>query len=195
MKRAMVASESLVGALVDLGEAISLAIEGGNKLLVFGNGGSAADSQHLAAELVGHYIGERRALPALALTADTSVITAIGNDFAFDSVFARQVEALGRPGDVALAITTSGNSKNVVEAVGVANETGLVTAGLTGMEGGELLGRVHHLVRVPSTNTQRIQEGHVALVHTLCDLIEWHLQRPGANEPSEVKGGGNVGRV
>ena len=189
----MVASESLVGALVDLGEAISLAIKGGNKLLIFGNGGSAAESQHLAAELVGRYTGERRALPAVALTADTSVITAIGNDFAFDSVFARQVEALGRPGDVALAITTSGNSKNVVAAVGVANETGLVTAALTGMEGGELLGRVHHLVRVPSTNTQRIQESHVAIVHTLCDLIEWHLQRPGAIEPSEVRGGGNAG--
>jgi phosphoheptose isomerase len=155
--------------------AISAAVKGGGKLLVFGNGGSAADAQHVAAELIGRFQRERAAMAAIALTTDTSVLTSIGNDYAFERVFARQVEALGRPGDVALAITTSGASPNVVAALETAAALGLRTIALTGRDGGAV-GRAAAIhVNVPSAATARVQEVQRTLLHVICDLVERDL--------------------
>ncbi len=158
--------------LVAVGRRISECFRSGGKLLVFGNGGSAADAQHLAAELVVRFMHDRAALPAMALTTDSSVLTAGANDMGFGSVFRRQVEAHGRPGDVALGISTSGRSANVVEALRLARERGLVTVALTGAGGGELGELVHHLVDVPHDDTARIQEVHGMVIHILCQLVE-----------------------
>jgi D-sedoheptulose 7-phosphate isomerase len=146
----------------------------GHKLLLCGNGGSAGDSQHIAAEFVSvlNQNFPRPALPALALTTDSSMLTASANDFGFDGVFERQVEALGQPGDVLLGITTSGNSKNVVRAVELATGKGLKTVALTGGCGGRIDTLVDAAIRVPSTNTQCIQESHIAIGHIICDLVE-----------------------
>ncbi|HUB01922.1 MAG TPA: D-sedoheptulose 7-phosphate isomerase, partial [Terriglobales bacterium] len=144
----------------------------GNKILFFGNGGSAADAQHLAAELSGRFLKERRSLPGLALTTNTSVLTAIGNDYSFDEVFARQVRGIGSGGDIAFAITTSGNSPNVLRAVEAAREKGLVTIGLTGGTGEKLRKAVEMCICIPSDETPRIQEGHILTGHILCELIE-----------------------
>lgn len=148
------------------------AMRDGHKLLLFGNGGSAADAQHIAAELAFRMGRNRRALPALALTTDTSLLTAIGNDTSFDYVFARQIEAHGQAGDVALAISTSGNSPNVVAAVKQAREQGLVTIGLLGNTGGALAAMVDLALIVPHADTPRIQEVHITVSHILCQLIE-----------------------
>lgn len=142
------------------------------KLLLFGNGGSAADAQHTAAELVGRFRLNRRALPALALTVDTSVLTSVANDIAFDAVFARQVEALGRAGDVALGISTSGASKNVVAALEAARAAGLGTIALTGRDGGAVGRAADVHINVPSDSTPRVQEVHRTLLHVLCELVE-----------------------
>jgi D-sedoheptulose 7-phosphate isomerase len=158
--------------LCDVGRRILGALESGGKLLVFGNGGSAADAQHMAAELVGRYVRDRAALPALALTTDPSAVTAIANDFGFDDVFRRQVEAHGRPGDVALGISTSGRSANVVRALRYARERGLHTVGLTGRGGGDVAAVVDQLLDVSSDSTPRIQEVHALVVHLLCEVIE-----------------------
>ncbi len=153
-------------------EAIARAIAAGHMVLAFGNGGSASDAQHFAAELVGRYLRERRALPALALTVDTSVLTAIGNDYGFDRIFARQVEALGVAGDVALGISTSGESRNVLRAFDVARERGLTTLALTGGDGGAI-GRAADIhLNVPDQATPRVQEVHRTLLHVVCDLVE-----------------------
>ena len=144
----------------------------GGTLLVFGNGGSAADAQHVAAELVGRFERPRRALAAVALTADTSVLTAIGNDDGFERVFARQVEALGRPGDVALGITTSGASPNVVSALETAKARGLQTIALTGRDGGRAGAVADIHVNVPARSTPRAQEVHRTLLHVICDIVE-----------------------
>jgi phosphoheptose isomerase len=144
----------------------------GHKLLAFGNGGSASDAQHMCAELAGRYVRERPALPALALTANTSDLTAIGNDYGYDRVFARLVEAHGSAGDVAVAISTSGSSRNVLEAVAVARQRGLTTIGLCGGGGGKLSGCVDVPIAVPSENTARIQETHIAIIHVLCELVD-----------------------
>ena len=152
------------------------ALENGNKALLFGNGGSAADAQHIAAEWVGRFQRERRPLSAVALTTDTSVLTAIGNDYGFEHVFVRQVQALGREGDVAVAISTSGNSPNVLLAVDAANEIGLVTVGLTGRDGGKLGSMVQYHLNVPHASAARIQEVHITLGHILCELIENNLK-------------------
>lgn len=151
------------------------ALEAGQKVLLCGNGGSAADSQHIAAELVGKLAVQRRALPAISLTTDTSNLTALGNDFGYELIFQRQVEALGRRGDVVIGISTSGNSPNVLAAVRTARALGLKTLGLTGCGGGALAGLVDCAVVVPSTNTQRIQEAHITIAHILCELIEAHF--------------------
>ena len=151
---------------------IITAMRNGNKLLLFGNGGSAADAQHIAAELAFSMGRERRALPALALTTDTSLLTAISNDLSFDYIFARQIKALGQAGDVALALSTSGNSPNVIAAVQQAREQGLVTIGLLGATGGEVAGLVDLALIVPHTDTPRIQEVHITASHILCQLIE-----------------------
>jgi D-sedoheptulose 7-phosphate isomerase len=154
------------------GRGMSDALRAGGKILVFGNGGSAADAQHLAAELVGRYLYDRPGLPALALTTDTSALTAIGNDMGYESVFRRQVEAHGQKGDVAIGITTSGRSRNVVDALRVARERGLATIALTGGGGGLLKDAVDVLLDAPSTDTPRIQEVHGLVVHLLCQIVE-----------------------
>jgi len=147
----------------------------GNKVLVFGNGGSAADAQHMAAELVGRFSKDRAPLPAVALTTDSSALTAIGNDYGFDEIFARQVRALADRGDVVIAISTSGRSTNVVNAAKAARAKGASTIALTGGDGGELSASVDIGIMVPSTNTARIQEVHIAVVHILCEMIESSL--------------------
>lgn len=151
------------------------ALSQGNKLLFFGNGGSAADAQHLAAEFSVRYKVNRRALPAIALTTDTSTLTAIGNDFGFDHLFSRQIEAIGRAGDIAIGISTSGKSPNVIKALQEARRLGLVTVGLTGGTGGDLPGNVDILLNVPSTTVARIQEMHITLGQMLCGAIEHQL--------------------
>jgi len=151
------------------------AFRSGHKLLLCGNGGSAADAQHVAGELVGRYLQERRPLPAIALTADSAVLTAIGNDYGFDRVFARQVEALARPGDVLMAISTSGSSPDVLAAVEAARKLGAKTIGLTGETGGKLTALVDLCFRVPSEETPRIQEAHIAVAHVICELVEAEL--------------------
>lgn len=150
----------------------SEALRSGHKMLFFGNGGSAADSQHLATELVVRYGRNRQALAAIALTTDTSALTAIGNDFGFEEVFARQVEALCRPGDVAIGISTSGNSENVIRGLRTAKAAGAVTVAFTGEGGGRLAGQVDCSIFIPSTVTARIQEMHLMLGHVLCALLE-----------------------
>ncbi|WP_257306937.1 D-sedoheptulose 7-phosphate isomerase [Geothrix campi] len=144
----------------------------GGRILVCGNGGSAADAQHLAAELSGRYLKERRALAGIALTTDTSALTAIGNDYGFDQIFSRQVEALGRPGDLLIGISTSGNSPNVIRAVATAKELGLHTLGLLGRDGGKLAGLMHDVLVVPSTVTARIQEIHQMIYHFWCEALD-----------------------
>jgi D-sedoheptulose 7-phosphate isomerase len=158
--------------VLDAAAAISGALKAGGKLLVFGNGGSAADAQHVAAELVGRFERERAAMAAIALTTDSSVLTSIGNDYAFDRIFARQVEALGRKGDVAFGITTSGASPNVVTALVAARALGLQTIALTGGDGGAA-GRAAAIhVNVPADSPARVQEVHRTLLHVICDLVE-----------------------
>jgi D-sedoheptulose 7-phosphate isomerase len=159
-------------AVLAVGRLLAACLKSGGKVLVFGNGGSAADSQHLAGELVGRYLVDRRALPAIALTTDPSILTAVGNDLGYEAVFRRQVEAHGRPGDVAIGISTSGRSKNVIAALEWAKANGLMTVGLTGGGGGSLAGLVHHLIDVPSSETPRIQEVHGMVVHLLCQIVE-----------------------
>ena len=147
----------------------------GAKILVMGNGGSASDAQHLAAELVGRFMLERKALPAIALTTDSSILTAIGNDYGFDNIFSRQVEALGSSGDLLIGISTSGNSVNCVNALRKAKTMGLKTVGLLGGQGGAMADMVDFSVVVPSEETPRIQEAHGTIIHLLCDLIEKQL--------------------
>jgi phosphoheptose isomerase len=158
--------------VVDAAAAIGHAMRAGGKLLVFGNGGSAADAQHVAAELVGRFERERTAMAAVALTTDTSVLTSVANDYAFDRVFARQIEALGRKGDVALGISTSGASPNVLAALTTARALGLQTIALTGADGGAV-GRAAVIhVNVPSPSAARVQEVHRTLLHVICDIVE-----------------------
>jgi len=158
--------------VVEAASTIVEALRGGGKLMVFGNGGSAADAQHIAAELVGRFQRERPALAAMALTTDTSVLTSIANDYAFDRVFARQIEALGRSGDVALGISTSGDSPNVVAALEAARALSMRTIALTGRDGGSV-GRAAAIhVNVPGQDTARVQEVHRTLLHVICDLVE-----------------------
>jgi len=151
---------------------IAGALESGRKLLLCGNGGSSADAQHIAAELVGRFARERKALPAIALNENSAVLTALGNDYGFERVFARQVEALGESGDVLMAFSTSGKSQNVLLACEAARSKGLYVLGLTGREGGDLRDRCHLCLCVPSRNTARIQEMHILIGHILCELVE-----------------------
>jgi D-sedoheptulose 7-phosphate isomerase len=148
------------------------AINTGNKIVFFGNGGSAGDAQHLATELVCRYKVNRKALPAIAFTTDTSLLTATANDFGYETVFSRQVEALCKPGDVAIGISTSGESPNVTLALETAREIGVVPAALTGKRGGKLVGLADPILIVPSEETARIQEMHIMLGQMLCDIIE-----------------------
>ncbi len=147
-------------------------MEDGNKVLLFGNGGSAADAQHLAAEWVGRYMRERRPLAAIALTTDTSVLTSVSNDYGYERVFERQVRALGRRGDLAIGISTSGNSPNVCRAVDAAREFGLITVGFTGCDGGKLGTLVQYHLNVPHKEAARVQEVHIMIGHILCHLVD-----------------------
>ena len=153
-------------------EAMTGCLGAGGKVLWMGNGGSAADSQHLAAELVGRFTRERPGLPSIALTTDTSILTAVGNDYGYERIFSRQIEALCRPGDVVVGISTSGNSPNVLRAIQQANDNGAVTVGMTGGDGGALRALARHCLVVPSRSTARIQEGHILIGHLLCDWVE-----------------------
>lgn len=172
LKQALLEDQKLIQTIAEVAEAMSRALADGHKLLFFGNGGSAADAEHLAAELVGRYQHERRALPALALTANTSTLTAIGNDYSYERVFARQLEALCSPGDVAVGISTSGKSPNVLSAMRAAKEIPVTTVGMTGMRAGELAALSDYCICVPSEQTPRIQEGHILIGHILCEVIE-----------------------
>jgi phosphoheptose isomerase len=163
--------------VLDAAAAIVDGLRAGGKLLVFGNGGSAADAQHVAAELVGRFERERPAMAAMALTTDTSVLTSVANDYAFDRVFARQVEALGRPGDVALGISTSGASPNVVAGLVAARALGLQTIALTGADGGAVGPAAAIHVNVPSARTPRVQEVQRTLLHVICDIVERDLDQ------------------
>ncbi|MBN2244166.1 MAG: D-sedoheptulose 7-phosphate isomerase [Acidobacteria bacterium] len=164
--------------IVDVARVLYSALESGGKILLFGNGGSAADAQHIACEWIGRFQGERGPLPAIALTTDSSALTAIGNDYGFSRVFARQLQALGRKGDVAVGISTSGNSENVLEAVRAANGAGLVTVGLTGGDGGRLASEARHCLNVPHASAPRIQETHIMIGHVLCALVEEQMKGP-----------------
>ena len=164
-----------VALISEVAQALIAAYQVDRKALLFGNGGSAADAQHIAAELVGKYYVDRKPLPAQALTVNTSSLTAIANDYAFEQVFARQVEALGNSGDVAIGISTSGNSPNVIEGVRVAKRKGMITVGLTGINGRHLKSEVDHCICVLSSDTPRIQEAHILIGHIWCELVEQAL--------------------
>ena len=164
-----------VAPVVAVAEAITKSLKRGGAILVFGNGGSAADAQHFAAELLGRFEKERKAYPAVALTTDTSALTAIGNDYGFDRVFARQLEALGKAGDVAIGITTSGNSPNVLRAIEAGNQRGLITVALTG-RGGAVGSIATHHIAVEEARTARVQEVHATVLHAICELVEEDLQ-------------------
>ncbi|HEY8119024.1 MAG TPA: D-sedoheptulose 7-phosphate isomerase [Methylophilaceae bacterium] len=164
--------EALLPQIDAVAQRMRLCHKNGGKILLMGNGGSAADSQHIAAEIVGRYKKERRGLPAIALSTDTSILTSVGNDYGYDYVFARQIEALCRPEDMVIGITTSGNSANVVRAIEEAKRIGATTVGLTGGRGGKLTGLCDFNLIMPSSDTPRIQEAHIFVGHSLCQLME-----------------------
>jgi len=167
-------------AVASAAEVLIACLEGGGTVYFCGNGGSAADAQHLACELAGRYLVDRPALAAVALTTNSSSLTAIGNDFGYDAVFARQLEGLGTPGDVLLAITTSGRSPSVLNAVHVAHACGMTVIGMTGTSGRRFAARCDHALVAPGRSTPRIQEAHIALGHTLCELVERAMFKPPA---------------
>jgi len=164
--------EACLPAMTVAADALIAAYRNGRKALFFGNGGSAADAQHLAAEFLGRYLRERRPLPAAALHANTSAVTAIANDYGYEQVFSRQLQALAVPGDVAVGISTSGNSQSVIEALKIARQMGVYTVGLTGANGGHMRELVDVLIAAPSNETPRIQECHILIGHALCDAVE-----------------------
>jgi D-sedoheptulose 7-phosphate isomerase len=179
IKRSIATLEALakdgLEPVVQAAEAMAQAMTSGRKVLAFGNGGSAADAQHFVAELVNRFLMERPPLPAVALTTDTSTLTSIANDYHFDEVFVRQIKALGIEGDVALGISTSGRSPNVLKALAAARTRGMITVGLSGAGGGEMAPQCDILINVPSDETPRIQEAHGLVVHLLCEMIDTKL--------------------
>lgn len=181
--------------VVEAARSLAICIARGGKLLFCGNGGSAADAQHLAAEFVNRFVLDRPPLPAIALTTDTSALTAIGNDFGFDQVFSKQVHALGQPGDILVGISSSGNSENVIKAMQVARENGVVTMGFTGRNGGKMAALSDILINVPDESTALVQEIHIAVGHLLCGLVDYYLfQNAGALTPYlEMEDEGNAG--
>ena len=170
LKRKM--ADTVVDSMLQAIETVIHALQSGGKVLLCGNGGSAADSQHIAAELVGRFKKDRKGMPAIALTTDTSILTSVANDFGYEEIFRRQVEALGEQGDVLIGISTSGRSKNVVLAIQKAREMGIVTIALIGEAMGPVSDAADITVSIPSTDTPRIQEGHITFGHILCDLVE-----------------------
>lgn len=161
-------TEKIINAV----KAVTAALKKKHKIILFGNGGSAADSQHIAAEFIGRFQKERKSLAAIALTTDSSILTALSNDYGYDVVFARQIEGLGQRGDIAFGISTSGNSKNVIEGIKKAKRKGLTTISLTGCGGGKLAKLTDISLVVPSKKTARIQESHICIAHTICELVE-----------------------
>lgn len=168
----MLNDSSLLASLEDATRACIQTIRGGGKILLAGNGGSAAEAQHIAGEFVSRFAFDRPGMAAVALTTDTSILTAIGNDYGYERLFSRQIQALGRPGDVFVGYSTSGKSPNILKAFEAAREAGLICVGFTGNRGGPLRALCHHLLEVPSADTPKIQEGHMVLGHILCGLAE-----------------------
>ena len=171
------------GLIAEIAAKLIDAYRDGKKILLFGNGGSAADAQHIAAELVGRYYLDRKALPAMALTVNSSSVTAIANDYDFDQIFARQIEAFGNSGDVAIGISTSGTSRNVIEGLGAAKRKGMTTVAMTGQESSGLKEVSDHVICVPSVDTPRIQEAHILIGHILSEVIEQTLFGHSSNSP------------
>ena len=172
VKQKILADNNILEAIREIAETCSQALCLGNKILFCGNGGSAADAQHLAAELSGRFYYDRPPLAAESLTVNTSFLTAIANDYSFDNVFARMLNGIGHEGDVLIGLSTSGNSENVVRAFKAAHEKGIITIGLTGGDGGRLAPLSDFLIRVPSSDTPRIQESHILIGHIICELVE-----------------------
>lgn len=175
VKEALLRDAQLIRLIAEVGGDLAEALRGGHRAFLFGNGGSAADAQHMAAELVGRYLRDRPGLPVMALTVNSSSLTAIANDYSYDEVFARQLEALGTAGDIAIGISTSGNSRNVLLAIEVAKRKGMISVGLTGGGGGQLKGLADRCICVPSADTPRVQEAHILLGHILSEIVETEL--------------------
>ncbi len=171
-KQQLLQDETLLGTIQKVADAITMALKQGHKIYFCGNGGSAADAQHLAAEFTGRFYTDRKALPAEALHCNTSYLTSVANDYGFDLVYARMIEGIGQKGDVLVGLSTSGNSPNIVRAFEAAREKGMVTVGFTGISGGQVKSMSNYLVNIPSTDTPRIQESHIMIGHIICQLVE-----------------------
>ena len=172
VKKQILENETMLDTVARCSEAITQAFKNGNKVLFCGNGGSAADAQHLAAEFSGRFYTDRKALPAEALHVNTSYITAVANDYSYDVVYSRMIDGIGRPGDVVVGLSTSGNSGNILKAFESARKIGMITVGFTGATGGKMKDLSDYLLNVPSTDTPRIQESHILLGHIICQLVE-----------------------
>lgn len=180
-KQAIYENENLINKIEEVSKLCVRLYMGKNKTILAGNGGSAADAQHIAAELVGRYGFDRPSIPSLALTTDTSCLTAIGNDYGYDKVFSRQLEGMGQEGDLFIGISTSGNSKNIINAFVSAKEKGITTVALVGRDGGEMAKMADIALVVPSDSTPRIQESHILIGHIICDIIEKEIFGDGVN--------------
>ncbi len=174
-KKRLASDEALIAQVAKVCEVIIAAYRDGKKTLIAGNGGSAADAQHIAAEFVSRFYFDRPALPSIALTTDTSILTAIGNDYSYERLFSRQIEAIGQKGDVFIAISTSGNSKNILMGLEAAKSKGLITVGLTGASGGKMAALCDYAIKAPSDSTPRIQECHILVGHIICGAVEANL--------------------
>jgi len=174
-KHKLLSDETLLDTIAGITESIAAAFSNGNKVLFCGNGGSAADAQHLSAEFSGRFYTDRNPLPSEALHCNTSYLTAVANDYSFDVVYSRMVKAMGKPGDVLVGLSTSGNSLNILNALEQADQIGMITVGLTGMTGGKMKDKCRYLLNVPSTDTPRIQETHILVGHIICQLVEEKL--------------------
>ena len=175
VKQSLLADEALIARIENVTNIITQAFQNGNKVLFCGNGGSAADAQHLSAEFSGRFYTDRNPLPSEALHCNTSYITAVANDYGYDVVYSRMVKGIGKRGDVLVGLSTSGNSVNIINALKQANEMGIVTVGFTGASGGPMKDHVTHLINIPSTHTPRIQESHIMVGHIICQLVEENL--------------------
>lgn len=175
VKKAIIENEELISTISKVSEEIINAFKNDKKVLICGNGGSAADAQHIAAELSGKFYFDREPLFAEALHVNTSYLTAVANDYSYDEVYSRLVKAKGKKGDILIGISTSGNSKNIVNAMEVANNIGMITVGMTGENGGKIKEICKHLINVPSTDTPRIQEAHITIGHIICEIVEREL--------------------
>lgn len=182
IKKAILENSELMNLVEEVAKKAIEVYKNGNKTLLAGNGGSAADAQHIAGEFVSRFYFDRPGIPSIALTTDTSILTAIGNDYGYEKLFARQVQALGVEGDMFIGISTSGNSANVIEALKVCKEKGIITVGLTGANGGKMAEYCDYCIKVPSTETPRIQESHIMIGHIICSVVEEELFGKGFEE-------------